>query len=798
MASKLFLIPLLPLIGALINLTVGRKLSRGFVHAVAVASVSASLGVVLFTLYELWGVYKATGYVGGELRQVVYTWIEVGNFKVELAFRMDTLSAVMCFVVTFIGTLIHIYSTGYMADEKRYAAYFGYLNLFMGSMLILVLGSNLPVMFIGWEGVGVCSFLLIGFYFEREDYANAGRKAFVVNRIGDFAFLLGMFLLYWATKDLGAGNSLDFATLSSDAAKAAYGKSFWGGERLAAAAGILLFIGACGKSAQIPLYVWLPDAMAGPTPVSALIHAATMVTAGVYMVARMSVLFSMSTTALIVVSTIGLLTALTAAFYAFAQTDLKKVLAYSTVSQLGFMFVAVGTGNYAFGIFHVVTHAFFKAGLFLGAGSVMHAMSGSGDIMKMGGLRKRLPITHATFLIYCLAIAGFPGLAGFFSKDEILAGAYAAHLDGWPAWYGKFLWAGLTVAALGTAFYMWRLYFLVFAGECRADEETQHHIHESPFAMTFPLVVLAIGTVLVGWLGMPHLWHAHGWQKVFHGVSYWLDPSVADAPTVAGAEHLTKTKIIWLMITATVVGLAGIFMAWRIYGKGPSAGIANLVEHDPNARALYQASKNKLWVDELYEKIILGPFRWLARGLFQLVDRFLIDTVLVNGSAMAVSVFGRVTRWIQNGQVQRYMVGIILGAALIFFLTGRAAHPGISYRFVPEGVELQAYPGSGLAGEGATLRWDLRGDGAWDLTPEAEARLAAERAKGNPAPKIDPRTDYLDDPLLVRPTGEVGPFVRLEITDKVSGKAKVVTTHVVFPAAKPGAAAPSAAKAGGK
>ncbi|MCA9679133.1 MAG: NADH-quinone oxidoreductase subunit L, partial [Myxococcales bacterium] len=622
MSSSLYLIPLLPLIGALINLTVGRKLPRRAVHFIGVASVSASLGVVLWSIFDLWKLFDGhhEGAPPPELRQVVYNWIEVGAFKIDLAFRMDTLSAVMCFIVTFIGTLIHIYSTGYMADEKRYSAFFGYLNLFMGAMLILVLGSNLPVMFIGWEGVGVCSYLLIGFYFEREDYASAGRKAFVVNRIGDFAFLLGMFLLYWATKDLGFSSSLDFGDLRSPAAQAAYGHTFWGGDRLAAAAGILLFIGACGKSAQIPLYVWLPDAMAGPTPVSALIHAATMVTAGVYMVARLSFLFAMSTTALAVVATIGMLTALVAAFYAFSQTDLKKVLAYSTVSQLGFMFVAVGTGNWTAGIFHVGTHAFFKAGLFLAAGSVMHAMSGSGDIMKMGGLRKKLPITHACFLIYCLAISGFPGFAGFFSKDEILAGAYGAHLDGWASWYGTFLWVGLTVAALGTAFYMWRLYFLVFASDCRADEETQHHIHESPAAMTFPLVVLAIGSVLVGWLGMPHLWHPHGWMKIFHGVGHWLEPSLAPM----AEPHFTNAKTLWLMGTATFAGLAGIYMAWRIYRNGPSSGISTLVEKDDTARAIYQASKNKLWVDELYEAAILKPFRWLARGLYELVDRFVI------------------------------------------------------------------------------------------------------------------------------------------------------------------------------
>ena len=417
-------IPLLPLCGAFINLVFGRWFSRGAVHAFAIASVGLSfLVAALFVFGPLLAAFKSAP-ANAVIDQSVYTWIEVGKLKLELAFRLDTLSAVMILIVTFVGFLIHVYSTGYMAHDPRYAAFFGYLNLFMGSMLTLVLASNMPVMFIGWEGVGLCSFLLIGFWYENESYASAGRKAFIVNRIGDFCFLLGMFLLFWATKDLTAGSgSLDFRALGTlPAIQDTYTAPLWGGERLAAAAGILLFIGACGKSAQLPLFVWLPDAMAGPTPVSALIHAATMVTAGVYMVVRLSFLYAASTTALAVVAAIGLLTALAAAFMAFAQTDLKKVLAYSTVSQLGFMFVAAGTGNWTAAIFHLGTHAFFKACLFLGAGSVMHAMEHAGadapgDIMQMGGLRKRLPLTRATFMVSCLAIAGIAPFSGFFSKE---------------------------------------------------------------------------------------------------------------------------------------------------------------------------------------------------------------------------------------------------------------------------------------------------------------------------------------------------------------------------------------------
>jgi len=772
-SHPLLWIPLLPLLGALFNLTLGRKSPRGLVHVVAVASVVASftlvLSLVIGPLREAF-IARTEGQPV-ELLQTVYRWIEAGDLKVDLAFRLDTLSAVMCLVVTGVGALIHIYSTGYMADEPRYAAYFGYLNLFTGAMLMLVLGANMPVMFIGWEGVGVCSYLLIGFWFVNSEYAYAGRKAFVVNRIGDFAFLLGMFLLFQATRDMGFASSLDFGDFRDPRVATELIKPFWGGDRLAAVACILLFIGAAGKSAQIPLYVWLPDAMAGPTPVSALIHAATMVTAGVYMVARMSYVFALSTTALAVVATIGMLTALAAAFMAFAQTDMKRVLAYSTVSQLGFMFVGVGTGNWVPAIFHLGTHAFFKAGLFLGAGSVMHAMSGSGDITKMGGLRKLLPITHATFLIYCLTIAGIFPLSGFFSKDEILAGAFGAHHEGWTAWYGKFLYAGLAVAALGTAFYMFRLYFLVFAGESRADEETKAHIHESPGSMTFPLVVLAILSVVAGVIGLPHVFKPEA--SLLHLFDHWLEPSL-DMETAA---HITATETYGLMGTATVVAVIGIALAAWLYRRGPSPQVDRFAATEPG-HALYEASKHKLWVDELYDRIIVRPFNWLADALFGFVDRFLIDTVLVNGSAYVVGLFGRLMRWIQNGQVQRYMVGLILGAALIFFLTGRAERPTVEYRQVPDGIELKAYAGSGVTGAKATLRWDIDGDGAWDLRPEAYDRIAKLRAQGKKPKDVIVDSDYVTDPVVVRRTGEVAPVVRLQITDPVDGKTKIVSTHV--------------------
>ena len=758
-------IPLLPILGALINLTIGRKFARTTVNVIAIGSVLLAFCVALYCvadpLRHAFMAWRAEGGEGKgllEIKQVLYTWIEVGSFKVELAFRLDTLSAVMILIVTFIGTLIHIYSTGYMSDEKRFSAYFGYLNLFMGAMLILVLAANLPVMFIGWEGVGLCSFLLIGFWFENPAYATAGRKAFVVNRIGDFAFLLGMFLLYWACKDQGFTQSLDFGDFHSAKVGAALVQPYWGGERLACAAGILLFIGACGKSAQVPLYVWLPDAMAGPTPVSALIHAATMVTAGVYMLCRLSPLFAASTTALAVVATVGTITALMAAFMAFTQTDLKKVLAYSTVSQLGFMFAAAGTGHWVAAVFHLMTHAFFKAGLFLGAGSVMHGMNGSGDIRKMGGLRKHMPITRITFFIFCLAIAGFPLTAGFFSKDEILAGLWGAQPPGWPLMYGKILWAALSIAALGTAFYMWRLYFLVFSGEERSDDA--HHAHESPASMTLPLVVLAIFAAFVGFIGVPEIAGLH-LPNVFHGLAIWLEPSLAQnwyEGTPINVELSGHTTVL-LMAFASAVGIFGIGLAWMLYGRGGKGAVPAVgkLTRGPLA-GVYAASKNKLWVDEIYEVVFIKPFRILARGCYEIVDRFIIDTVVVNGSALVISMLSRINRWFQNGQVQRYIAAMVVGAAAIFFVTTWRSHPTFEYRQAGGVVELRAMPGAGVAAIGTKFKWDLDGDGEPDKRPNSNA--------------------LLDDAVVQIRSGEIGASVTLWIESGVSKEVTKVTRRI--------------------
>jgi NADH-quinone oxidoreductase subunit L len=776
----IYWIPLLPLLGAAFNLLVGRVLwrsvlgrdvPRGMVHFVAVLSVVLAFVVSVVVVFvgpeSLWAQYQAwdaggrAGLLAG-LQQNIYTWIEIGNFKVDMAFRVDTLSAVMLLVITSIGSLIHVYSTGYMHEEPRYAAYFGYLNLFTGAMLVLVLGDNLPVVFIGWEGVGLCSYLLIGFWFTEPAYATAGRKAFIVNRIGDFAFLIGMFLLFKAVGDLS------FDELRSPRAMLAYLEPLWG-ERTAFWAALFLFIGACGKSAQIPLYVWLPDAMAGPTPVSALIHAATMVTAGVYMVARLSLLFASSTTVMAVVATIGALTALLAAIMAFAQTDFKKVLAYSTVSQLGFMFVGVGVGAYVAGVFHLMTHAFFKAGLFLAAGSVMHAMSGSGDIMKMGGLRKYMPRTHASFVFYWLAICGIFPFAGFFSKDEVLAGAFSASAQGWVQGYGTFLWAVLSLAALGTAFYMSRLYFLVFWGENRADEETRAHIHESPSSMTVPLMALAAGTFVVGWLGIPHIEALH----LPNLLQLWLEPSLARpdmaeyaalSQSIGMAGHHGDGMLIGLIAVALGLGVAGIALAWPLYKNGVAGWVRTFTSHGVGA-VLYKLSYNKFYVDEIYHVLFVRPFRWLASGLFEFVDRFVIDLIFVNGAAWVTDVLGRITRWAQNGQIHRYLVGVLIGAAAILFFT--AGRQGADFSWRQEGgkIRFRAEVGEGPAlMPGRVIRWDLDNDGEPDRVP------------GTTDGGEDP---FLDGVEVEIEAHEVGGEVTMWYTDPVFGTTREVVKPII-------------------
>jgi NADH-quinone oxidoreductase subunit L len=607
---------------------------------------------------------------------------------------MDPLSGLMCLVITFVGTLIHIYSTGYMAHDQDYARFFAYLNLFCGAMLLLVLGDSLPVMFVGWEGVGLCSYLLIGFWYGETANATAGKKAFITNRVGDLGFLIGMFLLFRAAGTLDIPVLVDSARAGSRALTA----TLWGGQPVAFWAALFLFLGAAGKSAQIPLYVWLPDAMAGPTPVSALIHAATMVTAGVYMVARLGALYLLAPAALAIVAGVGALTAVFAAVVALGQSDFKKVLAYSTISQLGFMFVGVGTGNFAGGIFHLFTHAFFKAGLFLCAGSVMHALAGSGDITRMGGLAGKLPWTTWVFRVCWLAICGVPMFSGFFSKDAIVAGAFATEVFG-PhlAWVGPTVGAGLLAAALGTAFYMSRLYYLVFTGECRAD--AREHLHESPVEMVGPLLVLGLGALLAGVVGLPS-----GWS---HGdlIGRWLAPALGPGLEVSSGLEWT------VMAASTAIAFAGIGVAWLFFGGGAREPARRFVAVLPR---LVAAVRGKFFVDEIYDWLVVRPLRGLSRALFVVVDRILIDRLLVGGWTVVVDLIGRSLRLVQAGDVQRYLAVFAIGVAALVYVMARPAAPSeVKIRIdgrsaVVELGEREAVPGK------LDYGFDFDGDGRED------------------------------------------------------------------------------------
>ncbi len=643
-ATLLYVIVFAPLVGAVVNGLGSRWLSRRFVSAVGVGTPFLSFAAALYSFAALMGV-RGQEPEFTAVSTTLFSWISAGPISVDFALYLDPLSMVMTLVVTGVGSLIHLYSVGYMHGDPSYARYFSHLNLFMFSMLLLVLGQSLLLLFVGWEGVGLCSYLLIGFWFSDMDKAVAGKKAFIVNRIGDFGFLLGLFVLvFWM------GGTLDVPALR-DAVTAP-------DSRIASMTGavtvvtLCLFVGATGKSAQIPLYVWLPDAMAGPTPVSALIHAATMVTAGVYMIARLNFLFVLAPVTMAVVAGVGALTALFAASIGLAQNDIKKVLAYSTVSQLGYMFLGVGMGAFGAGIFHLMTHAFFKACLFLGAGSVIHAMHGEQDIQKMGGLARHMPITRATFLISCLAIAGVPLLSGFFSKDEILYGAFVLrHGSGAVApWLGKLYFVLALAAALMTAVYMFRLYFLTFSGEMRSHDA---HPHESPATMTIPLILLAAGAVAAGWVGLPD-------EKLnlFH---HYLEPVFAwsGERIVSTGNHALEFTLMGL---SSVVALTGIGLAWLMY-RG-----AWRDEPDRIARALpglYRAIFHKYYVDELYALLFVRPLQRLSRWAFRWVDAGLVDGVLVNGSARSVRGVGLLTRMMVNGDVQAYAVAVFVGLAVL-------------------------------------------------------------------------------------------------------------------------------------
>ncbi len=626
MRDYIWLVPLLPFLGAFLNGVVLRnRLPKKAVGLLALTAVSLACLVSVGAVSSY--VLGSEEYANHEpFVKELYTWIDAGNlfvddenavagFDVKLGFQLDPLSCVMVLFVTFIGSLIHWYSIGYMDHEEGFQRYFTYLNLFMGAMLMLILGSNYLVMFVGWEGVGLCSYLLIGFYFDQEFPPYAGRKAFIVNRIGDFAFVLGMFALISAFGTLEFTEVVHAVEHNLALAEAPYIL----GLSLASFIALCFFIGATGKSAQIPLYVWLPDAMAGPTPVSALIHAATMVTAGVYMVVRSNIIFQLASDISMLVAVIGCATALMAATIALTQTDIKKVLAYSTVSQLGYMFLACGVGAYTAAIFHVFTHAFFKALLFLGSGSVIHAMGGEQDMRRMGGLKKYMPVTHATFLIGTIAIAGIPPLAGFFSKDEILAGVFKEH--------HYILWGvGLLTAGL-TAFYMFRLVNLTFNGEFRGTAEERNHLHESPPSMTMPLIVLAVGSCLAGLIGIPA---GMTFNKVdLNAFHHFLEPVLAHLPDAGHGGHLSL-GVEWFLIGISVlVAVGGIAYSFKVYGGG--RGTTEGEKWAARMPGVHNTLVNKYYVDEAYDATVVKGTWGLAHLLFKF-DSKVIDGFFVNGS----------------------------------------------------------------------------------------------------------------------------------------------------------------------
>ncbi|MGA8221889.1 MAG: NADH-quinone oxidoreductase subunit L [Candidatus Acidiferrales bacterium] len=631
--NQLWIILALPLAGAAVNGLFGKKWPKSAVNSVAIGSVSLAFLAVAELVREF------SQLAPDQIPWVkdYFTWMMAGTFRVDFALRVDQLTVVMLLTVSFVGMLIHIYSTGYMEHEGGYYRFFCYLNLFMFFMLTLVLAANIVVMFVGWEGVGLCSYLLIGFWFLKKSATDAGKKAFIVTRLGDFGFTVGILLLFWTFKSVDFGAI--FAKVSENTTDVGVLTSIC----------LLLFTGAIGKSAQLPLYVWLPDAMEGPTPVSALIHAATMVTAGVYMVARMNPLFARAPIAMFAVAVVGAVTAFYAATIGLVQTDIKKVLAYSTVSQLGYMFLGCGVGAYAAGIFHLMTHAFFKGLLFLAAGSVIHAMGGDQDMRNMGGLRKKIPVTYWTMFIATFAIAGIPPFAGFFSKDEILYSAYAG-----PYANTTLYLVGL-FAALLTSFYMFRLIFLTFFGVPRYDEK-KVHVHESPKNMLVPLVILAILATVGGWFAAPTIW---GGQNYFHN---FLDPVFASAdklaPPVLMSEETAHGLELELSGVAVLIALIGLFVAWWFYIRKPKVP-EKLAEslHGP-----YTLLLNKYYVDEIYLALIVRPLLWISTNvLWHTVDEGIIDGT-VNGTARVAREAGGQLRKLQSGNARSYATWVVIGA----------------------------------------------------------------------------------------------------------------------------------------
>jgi NADH-quinone oxidoreductase subunit L len=627
MINNVWLIPLFPLIGFLINGLGRDKLSKSMSGIIGSGVILASFIVSLLIFKEV----CAEGFVAKTVH--LFDFITVADLNIPFAFQVDQLTSLFLLIITGVGFLIHVYSTSYMHDDEGFSRYFAYLNLFVFSMLLLVLGSNYVIMFIGWEGVGLCSYLLIGFWFKNANYNKAAKKAFIMNRIGDLGFLLGIFLL------IAQFGSVTYSEVFTGA------KSLGSNDSILIAITMLLFVGAMGKSAQIPLYTWLPDAMAGPTPVSALIHAATMVTAGIYMIARSNVLYGLAPFTLSIVAIIGLFTALFAASIALKQNDIKKILAYSTVSQLGYMFLGLGVGAFTGAVFHVMTHAFFKALLFLGAGSVIHAMGGEQDIRKMGGLKSHMKTTHWTFLVGCLAIAGIPGLSGFFSKDEILAHTFASS----PLMY-VFALGG----ALMTAFYMFRLYYITFSGKFRGTHAQEHHLHESPKAMTIPLVVLAILSIVGGYIGLPEVFHAK------HLLADFL------APVFEGSVNLLDTHELsheteWMLMGGSVALIIGIIF----YAKNKFSNY----EYDNKAQIGFaKVLENKWYVDELYHSIIVAPLHKFSSILNNIFEKYVVDG-LVNGVGNGIDSVSKQIRLLQTGHVGFYFFAIVISMVALLAMS---------------------------------------------------------------------------------------------------------------------------------
>ena len=635
MFDYVFIVPLLPLLGFVINGLGRTRLSKNAVQAVAVAAPGLSLVLSAALFFKLLALDPGQRLV----QQTLFSWIPIGSLQLNVAFLLDPLSAVMILVVSGVGFLIHVYSIGYMAHDPGIKRFFIYLNLFMFSMLTLVLADNLILLFIGWEGVGLCSYLLISFWFTKKSATDAGNKAFIVNRIGDFGFLLGGFILFWTA------GTLQFTELAAKAPQV-----FVLGGGAVTAATLLLFFGATGKSAQIPLYIWLPDAMEGPTPVSALIHAATMVTAGVYLLVRLNFLFILAPTTMLVVAIVGCATAFVAATIGLAQNDIKRVLAYSTVSQLGYMMMACGVAAFTAGIFHLMTHAFFKALLFLGSGSVIHAMSNEQDMRRMGGLRQSLPTTYKTFLAGTLAIAGIPLFSGFFSKDEILWQAFSSDHGHVVFWL-----VGVITAAL-TAFYMFRLVYLTFFGEGRYDRHTAEHLDESPKVMTMPLVVLAVLSIIGGWIRIPHVLGGGAWFENF------LAPVLASASGASqeAGGHADASLEYILMAVAAVLVLVSIYAAYNLYVKNP-ARAGSLRQ---SLSGLHKAVYNKYWVDEFYGATIVRPVVNGSIFLWKIADVLIIDGV-ANGLARLVGDMSETFRRMQAGYLRGYLTVFLIGVVLV-------------------------------------------------------------------------------------------------------------------------------------